>query len=162
MLKISFTGYRPEKCPYFSEDDPMCVDLKERLKNTIEKYILGGAEEFYTGMARGVDTWSAEAVLELKQNYPDIRLNAVIPFNGQESSWDIEDKLRYRKILGLCDSSVTTCPVYMKGCMMIRNRYLVDNCDVLIAVYDGKPGGTRYTVEYARQCEKKIEILSLM
>ena len=138
MLSISFTGYRPEKCPYFSEDDPMCVDLKERLRSAIEEYILQGAENFYTGMARGVDTWSAEAVLELRRNYPDIKLHAVIPYKGQSDSWSVEDKLRYRKILNECDSRTITCPYYIRGCMMIRNRYLVDHCDVLLAVYDGQ------------------------
>ena len=35
--------------------------------------------------------------------------------------------------------------------MQRRNRYLIDHADCLIAVYDGQPGGTRYTVEYAQK-----------
>lgn len=38
-----------------------------------------------------------------------------------------------------------------KGCMFRRNRYLVDNSDVLLAAYDGQAGGTAMTCEYARQ-----------
>ena len=41
----------------------------------------------------------------------------------------------------------------------MRNRYLVDHANFLIAVYDGKPGGTQYTVEYARK--KGLEIVQI-
>jgi uncharacterized phage-like protein YoqJ len=40
--------------------------------------------------------------------------------------------------------------------MAKRNRYLVNNCDELLAVYDGQPGGTMQTVNFAK--EKKIKI----
>jgi nucleoside 2-deoxyribosyltransferase len=39
----------------------------------------------------------------------------------------------------------------MKSCMFRRNRYLVENADLLLAVYDGLPGGTAMTVGYARE-----------
>ena len=43
--------------------------------------------------------------------------------------------------------------------MMRRNRYMVDNAAVLIAVYNGSPGGTRNTMLYAmRQGLEIIEI----
>lgn len=29
--------------------------------------------------------------------------------------------------------------------------YLVDNADMLLAAYDGQPGGTEMTIRYARQ-----------
>ena len=36
-----------------------------------------------------------------------------------------------------------------RWCRQRRNRYMVDHSDLLIAVHDGLPGGTRYTIEYA-------------
>ena len=37
---------------------------------------------------------------------------------------------------------------------------MVDNCDVLIAIYNGEPkGGTAYTVNYARRLGKEIVII---
>ena len=39
---------------------------------------------------------------------------------------------------------------YTKGCMLRRNRYMVDRSSLLIAVYDGTPkGGTMNTLAYA-------------
>ena len=150
MYRVSFTGYRPEKLPFRGEDDPRCVKLKKRLTEQIEKLIKDGADEFFSGMARGIDMWAAEAVLALKSAYPNIKLTAVIPCPEQADKWDAADRERYRDILARCDKKLTTSPRYTSGCMQTRNRALVDMCDILIAVFDGKPGGTANTVNYAK------------
>lgn len=162
MYKVSFTGYRPQKLPFFSEDDPMCVDLKLRLRQQIEKLIDSGAGEFFTGMALGVDIWCAEEVLELKKLHPEIRLTAVIPCRGQESKWSGEEQQRYREILRQCDKVLCLSESYTKDCMLKRNRALVELCDLLIAVYDGKPGGTKHTVDHAAKLGRKTIIISPM
>lgn len=162
MYKVSFTGHRPEKLPFFSEEDPMCVDLKNRLKKQIKKLILDGADEFFTGMARGVDMWAAEAVLELKSEFPNITLTAVIPCPDQTKSWNAEDKARYNSILEQCAKKLVISPSYTRGCMLKRDRALVDLCDILVAVFDGQKGGTAYTVDYAKSAGKKTVLVGAM
>lgn len=159
MYRVSFTGYRPEKLPFFGEDDPLCEELKKRLSDQIKTLIDDGADEFYSGMARGVDTWAAEAVLELKGSYPQIKLTAVIPCPEQADGWGKAQKARYQNILEQCDKTITVSPNYSKGCMLKRNKALVDLCDILIAVFDGKSGGTMQTVNYARSKGKKISVI---
>ena len=47
-----------------------------------------------------------------------------------------------------------------RGAPLIRNRVIVDSCEMLIACYDGRPiGGTAYTVRYAKQRGKPVKIL---
>lgn len=162
MYRISFTGYRPEKLPFFGEDDPMCVDLKQRLSEQIAKLIDDGADEFYTGMALGVDTWAAEAVLEQKKLRPSIKLIAVVPCPEQADRWSAADKARYKAILEQCDKIMTISPHYVKNCMLKRNRALVELCDLLVAVYDGKKGGTQYTVNFAKSSGKNIVLIEPM
>ena len=162
MYRVSFTGYRPEKLPFFSEDDPMCEDLKNRLSKQIEKLIKDGADEFFSGMARGVDIWAAEAVLELKRTYPNIKLTAVIPCPEQADSWSREDRDRYDRILEACDKKLVISPHYSKGCMQKRNKALVDVCDILVAVFDGQSGGTKQTVSYAESKGRKTVIIPPM
>ncbi len=162
MYRISFTGYRPEKLPFFGEDDPLCVDLKERLSDKIGKLIADGADEFYTGMALGVDTWAAEAVLEHKRLHPEIKLIAVVPCPEQAKKWSAADKERYRFILGNCDKIMTISRSYTKECMLKRNRALVELCDVLVAVFDGKNGGTQYTVNLAKSKGKNVLLIPPM
>lgn len=162
MYRISFTGYRPEKLPFFGEDDPMCIDLKQRLSEQIGKLINDGADEFYTGMALGVDTWAAEAVLEHKKSHPEIKLIAAVPCPEQPNKWNAADKARYRAILGQCDKILTISQHYTRDCMLKRNRALVELCDVLVAVYDGQKGGTGYTVNFAKSSGKNIVLIPPM
>ena len=48
---------------------------------------------------------------------------------------------------------------YDRFCMLRRDRYMVDRSAAVLAVFDGTPGGTQYTLNYAM--EKKLEILLL-
>ncbi len=162
MFRVSFTGYRPAKLPFYGDDDPACIELKERLANQIERLILDGADEFYSGMALGVDMWCAEAVIALREKYPQIRLIAFVPCKGQELRWNASEQARYRDILSRCQQVMCFSPVYTSDCMHKRNRALVDICDVLIAVFDGKSGGTKYTVDYAKKKNRSVIEISPM
>lgn len=162
MYSVSFTGHRPEKLPFFCEDDPMLINLKDRLRKQIEKLIKEGADCFYSGMARGVDMWCAQIVIELKEKYPNINLTAVIPCKTQAKSWDDQSKDRYRNILSKCDKIIYTSDSYTKSCMLKRDRALVELCDVLVAVFSGTKGGTKYTVDYAGKMQKKVIIIEPM
>ncbi len=162
MYRVSFTGYRPQKLPFFSEDDPMCVDLKQRIYKEIEKLHEGGAVDFYSGMALGVDIWCAEAVLELRKKYPEVKLTAVIPCRGQESKWSAADQRRYHEVLGQCSKVLCLSEKYTSDCMRKRNAALVELCDVLLAVFDGKPGGTKQTVDLAARIGRKTIVIPPM
>ena len=43
--------------------------------------------------------------------------------------------------------------------MQQRNKYMIDNSSVLIALFNGKAGGTKQTVDYAKQ--QGLEILTI-
>ena len=43
--------------------------------------------------------------------------------------------------------------------MQRRDRYMVDHATLLIAAFDGRPGGTARTLEYAAL--RKLEIIQL-
>jgi uncharacterized phage-like protein YoqJ len=43
--------------------------------------------------------------------------------------------------------------------MQKRNRYLVDSCDEMLAIYDGQRGGTMQTINYAKSKRKKVTII---
>lgn len=159
MYKVSFTGYRPSKLPFFGEDDPLCTDLKKRIYDTVVSLADSGATEFYTGMALGVDMWGAEAVLKLRESRPEVTLTAMMPCRGQEAKWSAADQRHYHDILSQCNKAICISPTYTRDCMHKRNRALVDICDVLIAVYDGQSGGTKYTYDYAKSLRKKIIVI---
>lgn len=85
---VAFTGHRPQKLPFgFDEADPRCVDFKRRLCNSIEMMILEGYTHFISGGALGMDMYAAEAVLTLREQYPEITLEIAIPHDGQTAKW---------------------------------------------------------------------------
>ena len=80
MKTCAFTGHRPKGLGY-PESDERCAALKEKLRSLIVKLIEEeGVTHFISGMAQGVDMYTAEIVLELKKQYPQITLECAIPY----------------------------------------------------------------------------------
>jgi uncharacterized phage-like protein YoqJ len=44
--------------------------------------------------------------------------------------------------------------------MYKRNEYMVDNSDIVMAVWNGKKSGTSYTVEYAKKKGRRVLVLN--
>lgn len=126
------------------------MEVKEKLKNAIRLAIEEGFTTFISGMARGVDMWAAEIVLDIREEYRGIKLMCVSPFEGFEKQWSFEEKYRYNSIMEEADCVKFVCKHYSKGCFQIRNKYMVDNCARVISAYNGEKGGTQNTIMYAK------------
>ena len=145
-----FTGHRPDKLPWGEdESDPRCLRLKGRVAQAVEEALAAGCRHFISGMARGCDLYCAEAVLALREARGDVSLEAAVPCPTQADGWPEEDRARWRRLLEACDLETMVQDHYTPGCMLRRNRYMVDHSALVIAVYDGAGGGTRRTLEYA-------------
>lgn len=151
----AFTGHRPQRLPWGSrEEDARCLALKQQMESAIETISARGCDTFLCGMARGCDTYFAEAVLN-----KGLRLEAVIPCPEQADRWPAADRQRYHSLLLRCGTIHVAEDSYSEGCMIRRNRAMVDMADLLLTVYDGSGGGTGGTVEYARAAG--VEIIPL-
>ena len=156
-----FTGHRPEKLPWGSdESDTRCIRLKLQIDEAVEQAYLDGIRHFICGMAQGSDLYFCEAVLKLRQCYQDITLEAARPYEAQAKSWPEEEQNRYQGILDQCNYETLVQHIYTPGCMQRRNRYMVDRSELVIAVYNGElKGGTAQTLSYALRNHRKIHIL---
>lgn len=157
-----FTGHRPGGLPFkYNEQDPRCIALKNRLRFSITRLITEmGVDTFITGMAMGVDIFAAEEVLALKKTFKNVKLICAIPCECQADSWNALWKGRYDDILSAADESVVLSEEYTKACMHIRNRYMVDNSNYIIAVWNGKGSGTSSTIKYAEKKNREIIIIN--
>ena len=104
--------------------------LNRLLLHLIKHY---GLQSFYAGGAIGLDTLASLVVLDVKKQYPDIRLNLVLPCNGQESKWTQEQKAIYSEIKERADSIRILSPFFYNGCMQVRNREMLLCSDLCIA-----------------------------
>lgn len=149
---VCITGHRPQKLPWgFNEEDKRCLSMKKELYSIIEESIKNGYKIFLSGMALGFDMICAEIVLELKKKYKDIKLVAALPCKNQDCKWNSVQQKRYRYLLKKADSIRCIYDDYIgPECMLERNEYMVNASSKMIALFNGLPGGTRKTIEYAR------------
>ena len=155
-----FTGHRPSKLPWGTrEEDPRCVALKGRIAAALEEEYAAGVRHFISGMAQGVDMYTAEIVLELKKQYPQITLECAIPYERQAVRWPEALRNRYFSIAERCDQETMLQRQYTPDCLRKRNQYMVGHADIILAVWNGSPSGTGQTVWYARETGKLVWIL---
>ena len=160
-ITCAFTGHRPKSFPWkYNEAASDCVLLKDTLAKQIRLLVDSGVTEFLSGMAQGVDLWATEIVLDLKKENPALRLHCILPCEGQEAKWPVAEQERYRFILRQADEVIYVNQEYHDGCMLERNRWLVDHSSVLLAVYNGTyRSGTGMTVRYAKQLGREVIVI---
>lgn len=148
---IAITGHRPKYLNNEYSGGPITDYICVRLQEIIDKH---KPDAMISGMALGVDTvW---AKLALKNDTP---LIAAIPFDGQEKRWSDLDQEIYHNILNdpltreevIGDIEKESASTLFKK----RNQWLVDNCDMLVAVLINKNdklyihSGTAHAAKYA-------------
>jgi uncharacterized phage-like protein YoqJ len=147
---IGTTGHRPLKVGGFITPNPtynyICQEAtKILLEHKPEKCI--------SGMAVGWDQYFVEICIALK-----IPFIAAVPFKGQESHWPKQSQTKYHKLLEQAERIVYVNPEgYAAWKMQTRNEWIVDNCDLLLAIYNNDPfGGTYNCVKYAEKQKRDI------
>jgi len=158
-MKIAITGHRPNKLGNdYDLTSPLMLKIKSRIHKVIDHHIMNllPSDEdvtLITGMALGIDTLFAKIAIESK-----LPFIAAIPCIGQEKMWPDKSKDVYRSILAnpFCKRHLVSETGYDNSVMQKRNIWMVDNCDLLIAVWDGTSGGTANCVKYAESIGKEI------
>lgn len=153
LHRCCFTGHRPEKLNR-SE-----AEIKKDLETAILQAINDGFVTFITGMARGVDIWAGEIILQLRKQNPNLHLIAASPYEGFEKRWSADWQRRYKGILEEADFVRFVCKGYSKTCFQIRNEWMVDRSARVIAIYNGEVGGTQNTIKYAEKV--KVECFKI-
>ena len=143
LHRCCFTGHRPEKL-----QRPEC-EIRIDLENEIRKAIHDGLNVFITGMARGIDIDAAEIVLQLRAEDFPVKLICASPYPGFERSWSPSWQTRYKRVMAAADLVRFICPQYSTGCFQVRNEWLVNHSSRVIAVFNGRPSGTKNTIDYA-------------
>ena len=154
--------------------------LKNKIIDVINDIIYNKNEreiKFIFGGALGIDQVTFSICEELKSEAREyetceIKLELAIPFEKQSSKWYPHDVNTYElqkqqaDILIFVDTlkeyefKGVNIGEYHPAKMMIRNRYMVDNSSIVIAVWNGSKGGTANCVNYAKKQGKEIVIIN--
>lgn len=148
-MKIAVTGHRPNKLWGYDLNNPKYKDLYLCIQKVL---ITNKCDYAISGMALGVDQVFAICAIKNK-----IYLECAIPCLKHSKMWKKESVDLYNKILSKSQKQTLVSPTaYNNVCMQIRNEYMVDNCNILLAVWDGSNGGTGNCVKYAQSIGKEI------
>lgn len=146
---VAFTGHRPNKLGGYKLPNPTYVYVCQQIDKTLQEL---KPEKVISGMALGVDQWAAHIAYKL-----GIPFIAAIPFEGQEKAWPKQSQVTFHLLLKLASEKVIVSPGgYSAPKMQVRNEWMVDRCDKLIAVWDGTAGGTGNCVNYAVNKDREI------
>ena len=144
---IAGTGHRPDKLGGYST--PV---LEKAILVATNWLTINKPDTVISGMALGWDQALAIAAIRLK-----IPVTAAIPFAGQEFKWPAKSQDLYLRILNNCAEQVIVCKGGFKpASMQIRNEWMVDHADTILALWNGSSGGTANCVEFARYMKKPI------
>ena len=149
---VCFSGHRPEKLPLNGDSDSSVIRyLKSILYKEILDSITAGYNRFITGLARGVDLWAGEILMELKAEGEKISIIAVKPYKTHGDNFFGEEKFSLGRLISKADEVICLADEYRKGCFQRRNEYMVDHSGKLIAVVSDYRSGTGATIRYAEK-----------
>ncbi len=162
-MPTAFTGHRPNKLNGYDPKDNKALlwRLHEAIMVQIE---IHKEDVFITGMALGIDQWAAKIVLKIKETqYPQLKLVCAIPCKNHSSKWNEEGQRQWQEIINKADQVIYVSEEeYSPKLMQLRNQWMVDNSDRVIAVWDGTPGGTANCVKYAKKKLRSEHYLTIL
>lgn len=139
-----FSGHRPEKLDMPEEQ------VRLLLEDAIQEAVRDGFTTYISGMAKGVDLVAAEIILRLRETDPRLKLVCAMPFEGFGQRWGGGWTEWMRRVLDKADNIHYVNKKYSPAVFQQRNRWMVDRSSLVIAVFNGEPGGTRATMTSPR------------
>ena len=131
--------------------------IMKNIENSIYSAVLLAAQEgcktFYTGGMGDFDMQFSSAVRKLRIRFPNIKLIYIKPYftneintNGEYYTAMYDDIVIPPAIIG----------VHYKRAIKARNRWMVDNSDLIVSYIIRDYGGAADTIKYAKRMDKRI------
>lgn len=124
MKTLLVTGYRAHELGIFDSKHQGIPYIKKALAGRLIPLIEEGLEWIITPGQYGVDLWACEVVLELKAQYPGLKLGIITAHAAPEEKWKEEKQNEYRRIIAGADyyGAVSNAPY--EGSWQFRARMI--------------------------------------
>lgn len=149
-----------EKLPYkYNEAEESVIMLKAKLSGLLQQAAADVTLTVMTNGEFGVPLWCLEMALASKGLGHSIKTAIVVPCDRQDTGWAEDWRNRYYKIIETADSAPALPLEYTDICNSIEDyydmadRYMIDNCDFVIAVTvgDDEPDAVDYAEGKGKQ-----------
>ena len=152
MKTIVVSGYKSTELGIFKENDPRVAFIKAAIEKRLISFIEEGLEWVIITGQLGVEMWTAEVVLDLKDNY-DINIAMIPPFENQENRWPDPLKEKYQELTFIVDFFQPLYKGEYKGPYQFqaKNKWLVDKSDgCLLLMDEDNQGSNKYLYDIAK------------
>ena len=143
--RCCFTGHRPEKLTISEKHAETLLEME------IRKAVDRQFTTFISGMAKGTDLIASEIVLRLRERDSRLKLIAAIPYPDFGLHWNGSWTERFQAVLSAADLKRCICPRFSYDSYQARNEWMVNHSSLVIAVFNGGAGGTKNTLDFAKE-----------
>lgn len=165
MLKVLYiTGYKNYELGIFSNNCDEVNFIKQAIAKRLIPLIEEGLEWVIITGQLGIELWAGEVVLELKNEYTDLKLAVLTPFLHQESNWSEKNKEYYNSVLSSADllESISKKPYISPAQFKNRDSFILHKTDGILIVYDEeKEGSAKYIWQETKKYQENNAYLRL-
>lgn len=144
MRVIYCTGYKGFELGIFSKDHDSVFYIKKAIEKELRPLIEDGLEWVLSAGQLGVELWSLEVALKLKEEYPILKVGVIEPFQGQSDQWNESNQSWYNEIISKLDYKNSLFHQNYKGPYMFRQHqdFILNKTDGAIILYDPEREGS--------------------
>ncbi|WP_068675534.1 SLOG family protein [Oceanobacillus sp. Castelsardo] len=153
MKNLVVSGYKSTELGIFKENDPRVTFIKAAIEKRLISCIEEGLEWIIITGQLGVEMWTAEVVLDLKENY-NINIAMIPPFENQENRWPDPLKEKYQELTFVVDFFQPLYKGEYKGPYQFqaKNKWLVEKSDgCLLLMDEDNPGSNKYLYDIVKE-----------
>ncbi|CUS26212.1 hypothetical protein FC70_GL001675 [Paucilactobacillus oligofermentans DSM 15707 = LMG 22743] len=154
MSRLWISGYRSYELGVFNDKDPKIEIIKFALQDEIIQKIDNGIDWIISGPQLGVEQWGLETALEIKKDYPDIKIAMMLPFADFGNQWNEANKLKLADLTTQVDFSdqISDQPYTNPSQLKNFQSFMLSHTDEALFVYDEEhEGKSKYDYLAAQQ-----------
>lgn len=154
------SGYRSYELQIYRDNDPKLFFLKKLLTEKFIQKIEEGYTWFVITGQLGVELWTGELIIELKDTYPDIQLAVLPPYEEMSSQWNESNQLLFQRVCQGADYVEPTSqkPYESPRQLQANQAFIIRNTEACLLVHDREyPGKEKYLLDLIEVYQEKHE-----
>lgn len=155
-VNIWLSGYRSYELGVFKDDDPKVTVIKQALRKELINLLDRGLEWVLTGLQLGVEQWGIEVCLELKSEYPQLKIGALVAFSNFGQQWQEVNQSKLVQLKSQVDFFGEVSKYPYRSPQQLRNyqNFMLSHCQGALLVYDPEfEGKSKYDYQVLKERE---------
>ncbi|WP_179395434.1 DUF1273 domain-containing protein [Lacticaseibacillus absianus] len=143
--RVWLTGYRAWELGAYGATDPKITVIKYALRNALRPLLEDGLAWVITGGELGVEQWAASLALDLRTDYPALKVALMLPFAEFGHQWNEANQGQLATLITQVDyhGNTSSHPYERPQQLSDYTRFMAQHTDQALFVYDpefeGKP-----------------------